>query len=147
MRRFWFNYEKIRSTTHLRGNTLKPRGGISLGQSIFSPSFAHSSAQILATFSGMGLAGLRTTSTLRPKTSSAHLLHLPSYPASSHRRYFRRVSPVHADFSRSLSPSWGRGPWRWVLLGFEDQSFGIHQQVPLPAVDLLAAIVAPLLTA
>jgi hypothetical protein len=51
------------------------------------------------------LAGLRTTSTLKPKTSSAHLLLLPSYPASNHR-CFRRESPVRADSSRSLSPSW-----------------------------------------
>jgi hypothetical protein len=34
-----------------------------------------------------------------------------------------------------------------VYLGFEDQSFGIHQQVLLPAVELLASVVAPLLIA
>jgi hypothetical protein len=38
---------------------------------------AHSSAQTLATFSGTGLGGLRTTSTLNPITSSAHRLPLP----------------------------------------------------------------------
>src|SRR5215203_5938819 len=97
--------EKVLSTTHRRGRATYPRGGISLCQSIFLPSLAHSSAQTFATCSGTGLGGLRTTSTLRPISSSAHLLPLPSYPASSHR-CLRRESPVRADSSRSLSPSW-----------------------------------------
>src|SRR5215218_3325937 len=71
----------------------------------FLPSLAHSSAQIFATLSATGLGGLRTTSTLKPKPSSAHRLPLPSYPASTHK-CFRRESPVRADSSRSLSPSW-----------------------------------------
>src|SRR5215211_7901323 len=78
---------------------------MSFRQSTSLPSLAHSSAQIFATFSGMGLGGLRTTSTLKPISSSAHLLSLPSYPASSHRCE-RRESPHRADSSRSLSPSW-----------------------------------------
>ena len=47
-------------------------------QSTFLPSLAHSSAHLFATFSGTGLGGLRTTSTLRPMPSSAHFLPLPS---------------------------------------------------------------------
>src|SRR5215218_7169861 len=104
MRRFWPNQEKVRSTTHRRGKATYPRGGISLSQSIFLPSLPHSLAQIFATSSGTGLGGLRTTFTLKPITSSAHFLPLPSYPASNHR-CFRRESPVLADCSRSLSPS------------------------------------------
>ena len=55
-----------------------PRGGMSLSQLIFLPSLAHSLAQTLATSSDTGFGGLRTTSTLKPITSSAHLLPLPS---------------------------------------------------------------------
>ena len=40
---------------HLRGKATYPRGGMSLCQSTFLPSLAHSSAQAFATFSGMGL--------------------------------------------------------------------------------------------
>src|ERR671916_1742375 len=105
MRRFWPSQEKVRSTTHLLGNTRKPLGGISLRQSIVSPSLAHSSAQIRAVCSGTGLGGLRTTSTLRPRTCAAHLLPLPSYPASS-QRCFKCESSVRADRSSNLSPSW-----------------------------------------
>jgi hypothetical protein len=36
---------KVRSTTHLRGSTVKPRAGISFCQSTCSPSLAHSCAQ------------------------------------------------------------------------------------------------------
>src|SRR5215216_6378421 len=93
-----------------------PRGGISLRQSIFLPFLAHSSAQTFATCSGTGLGGLRTTSTLKPITCSAHLLPLPSYPASSHR-CLRRESPVRADSSRSLSPSWS-GTFALCTLAF-----------------------------
>ena len=55
----------------------EPRGGMSLCQSTFLPSLAHSCAHTIATFSGTGFGGLRTTSTLKPRTSSAHLLPLP----------------------------------------------------------------------
>lgn len=79
IRPFWPNHEKVRSTTHLlRGKATYPLGGMSLRQSTLLPSLAHSSAQILATFSGTGLGGLRTTFTLEPMPSSAHLLPLPS---------------------------------------------------------------------
>jgi hypothetical protein len=78
MRLFWPNQQKVPSTTHLLGKTRNPRGGISLYQSIFLPSLAHSSAHIRATFSGIGFGGLRTTSTLNPRISSAHRLPLPS---------------------------------------------------------------------
>src|SRR5215217_663718 len=54
MRRFWLNHEKVLSTTHLRGSTSNPLRGKSLCQSISQPSLAHSSAQILATFSVLG---------------------------------------------------------------------------------------------
>src|SRR5215217_7232315 len=56
----------------------KTPGGINLRQSTSLPSLAHSSAQTLATCSESGfVGGLRTTSTLTPRTSSAHLLPLP----------------------------------------------------------------------
>ena len=77
IRRLWEIQAKVRSTTHLLGNTPKPFGGINLCQFTAFPSLAHSSAQRLATSSGRGFLGLRTTSTLKPKTSSAHLLPLP----------------------------------------------------------------------
>jgi quercetin dioxygenase-like cupin family protein len=44
---------------------------------VLLPSFAHSLAQISATFSGRGFLGLRTTSTLNPIISSTHFLPLP----------------------------------------------------------------------
>ena len=66
-----------------------------------------------ATSSGTGLGGLRTTSTLKPNTSSAHLLPLPSYPASSHR-CFRRESPPRADCEVGASAHPGRGSSRCV---------------------------------
>ncbi len=47
----------------------------------------------------------RTTSTLKPNTSCAHHLPLPSYPASSHRCESRGTS-VRAYFSKSPRPSW-----------------------------------------
>jgi hypothetical protein len=75
---FWVSHEKVLSTTHLLGNTRKPRGGMSLYQSTFLPSLAHSLAQILATFSEVGFRGLRTMSILTPKASSAQRLPLPS---------------------------------------------------------------------
>src|SRR5215216_4180450 len=53
------------------------RGQKLLCQSTCLPSLAHSCAQSLATSSGSGIQGLRTTSTLKPNTSSAHLLPLP----------------------------------------------------------------------
>ena len=34
-----------------------------------------------------------------------------------------------------------------VHLGFDHQTLGVHQQMPLPAADLLAAVEAPLLAA
>src|SRR5919206_3168522 len=67
MRRLWLNQAKVLSTTHLRGKTSKPRRGSNLCQSIFSPSLAHSSAQIPAIFSGIGFGVRRTTSTLSPR--------------------------------------------------------------------------------
>src|SRR5215213_4099185 len=78
---------------------------MSFCQSIWLPSLAHSLAQSFATCSGTGLDGLRTISTLTPITSSAHLLPLPSYPASSHKCE-RSESPSRADSSRSLRPPW-----------------------------------------
>jgi len=77
MRRLWQSQAKVRSTTHRLGKTRKPLGGMSLCQSIFLPSLAPSSAQILAIFSGTGFGGLRTTSTLKPSTFSAHSLPRP----------------------------------------------------------------------
>jgi len=50
-------------------------------QELAPPSLDHLSARIFATFSGTGFGGLRTTSTLEPKTSSAHRPPRPSYPA------------------------------------------------------------------
>src|SRR5215203_990877 len=46
---------------------------MSFCQSTFLPSLAHSRAHLSATSSGRGFSGLRTTSTLNPITSSAHL--------------------------------------------------------------------------
>jgi hypothetical protein len=63
-----------------RQDLSKPRRrGSSLCQSIFSPSLAHSSAQILvAIFSGARFGLVRcTTSTLRPNSFSTHSLPLP----------------------------------------------------------------------
>src|SRR5215210_3831800 len=105
MRLFWLNHAKVRSTTHLRGNTRKPRGGMSLCQSIFLPSLAHSSAHLFATFSGVGFRGRRTTFTLKLKASSAHRFPVPSYPASN-QRCFRRETSARADSSNSFKPSW-----------------------------------------
>jgi hypothetical protein len=54
MRRYWLNREKVRSTTLLRGNTLKFRWGMSLCQSTSSPYSTYStrsSAHPFATFS------------------------------------------------------------------------------------------------
>ena len=51
MRRYWLNREKVRSTTLLRGNTLRFRWGMSLCQSTFSPYLTRSSAHPFATFS------------------------------------------------------------------------------------------------
>src|SRR5215212_1067294 len=126
MRQFWPSQEKVLSTTHLLGNTRNPRGGISLCQSIVSPSLAHFSAQIRAVSWGTGLGGLRTTSTLRPRISAAHLLPLPSYPASS-QRCFKCESSVRADRSSNLSPSWGRGPWRAVYFGLEYETLSVYK--------------------
>lgn len=64
-------------TTHLRVRTRKPLGGMRLYQSTAYPSLAHSATQSSATFSGTGLGGLRTTSTLKPITPSAQRLPLP----------------------------------------------------------------------
>src|SRR5918997_1867083 len=74
MRRLWQSQAKVLSTTQRRGRTSKPRRAISLCQSIFSPSLAHSSAQIRAIFSDVGFGVRCTTSTLRPSTFSAHSL-------------------------------------------------------------------------
>ena len=114
MRRFWPNQEKVRSTTHRRGKATYPRGGISLSQSIYLPSLAHSLAQIFATSSGTGLGGLRTTSTLKPITSSAHFLPLPSYPASTTGAsdVKARSLPTAAEASARLGPGPSRcAPW------------------------------------
>src|SRR3712207_699515 len=54
---------------------------MSLRQSTLLPALAHSSAQIFATFSGIDFGGRLTTSTLKPKASSAHLFPRPSYPS------------------------------------------------------------------
>ena len=70
--------QKVRSTTHLRGRTQKPLGGINLCQLTSFPSLAHYSwAHSCATLSGTGFLGLRTTSTLKPKASAAQRLPLP----------------------------------------------------------------------
>jgi hypothetical protein len=51
---FWSIQAIVRSTTHLRGSTWKPLGGMILFQSTFTPSLAHSLAQAINTFSGAG---------------------------------------------------------------------------------------------
>src|SRR5919107_5555077 len=81
---FWLNHAKVRSTTQRLGNTSKPRRGSNLCQSMCQPSLDHSSAQILATFSGVGFGVRCTTSTLTPNSLSTHSLPLPRYPASTH---------------------------------------------------------------
>jgi hypothetical protein len=50
-----------------------PPGALVLGKGrhLLAP-LAPSSAHLFATFSGTGFGGLRTTSTLKPDTSSAH---------------------------------------------------------------------------
>ena len=50
---------------------------LGLSVEVVPPALARSLAQASATFSGTGLGGLRTTSTLNPRTSSAHFLPLP----------------------------------------------------------------------
>ena len=78
IRLFWPSHEKVRSTTHLLGSTLKPLGGISLCQSTSLPSLAHYCAQRLATFSGTGFLGLaHDLLHAQAILSSAHLLPLP----------------------------------------------------------------------
>ena len=75
---FWSNHENVRSTTHRLGNTWKPRGGNSFAQSTLTPSLCHCSAHALRTFSGAGLRGRSTRSTLHPKVFSTQSLPLSS---------------------------------------------------------------------
>ena len=65
---------------------------MSLCQFTSLPSLAHSLAQTSATFSGTGLEGLRTTSTLTPIASSTHFLPLPWQPASTHKSKTRKAT-------------------------------------------------------
>jgi hypothetical protein len=48
-----------------------------------------------------------------------------------------RAAPTEAAASTRL----GRAPWRCAHLGFQDQSFGVHEQVALPAPHLLLVFV------
>src|ERR687889_839133 len=114
MRLLWEIHAKVRSTTHLRGKTRKPLGAINLCQSTSLPSLAHSCAQSLATSSGSGFRGLRTTSTLKPNASSAHL------------------QPILV------------GHLGAVYLGLEHQPLRVHQQVALSAFHLLGGVEAAL---
>jgi hypothetical protein len=83
-------------------------------------------AHPFATSPATGLVGFRTTFTLKPETPSAHLLPLPSYPASSHR-CFRRESPVCADPSTVTSQSVLVRDLRAVDLRLGYRSLGIHR--------------------
>src|SRR5215212_3336824 len=81
---FCESHEKVRSTTQRLGKTSKPRRGSNFCQSISQPSLDHSSAHIIATFSGVGLGVRCTTSTLRSNSFSTQSLPRPWYPASTH---------------------------------------------------------------
>src|SRR5215208_4290202 len=72
----WSIQENVRSTTHLRGSTWKPLGGMSFSQSTFIPSLAHSLAHALSTSSGAALRARSTSSTLQPRVFSTTILAL-----------------------------------------------------------------------
>jgi hypothetical protein len=76
--RLWLIQAKVRSTTHLRGRTRKPRGGISLCQSTSSPSLAHS----LEPTALCHLLGERLLGLAHHLHAQAHLLLCPT-PAPS----------------------------------------------------------------
>src|SRR5919107_2376539 len=87
---------------------------MSLCQSTSLPSLAHySCAQILATFSGMGFCGLRTTSTLRPITCSAHRVYLgPRIPHRATGASDAKVRSALTEVGASVHPALGL--WRCV---------------------------------
>src|ERR687890_1026479 len=116
MRRFCPNHEKVRSTTHLLGNTLKPLGGSSCSQSMATPSLAHSLAHALITFFGAIFGGCCTTSTVQPKAPSIHSFALPLYPASNHRCFKRgNLSSVHRSSGSTPSRSMTLALWTLAL--------------------------------
>src|SRR5215210_6062392 len=92
---FWPSQEKVLSTTHLRGKATYPRGGISLCQSTFLPSLAHSCAQICATFSGIGFGGLGACAP--PPRSTLELPRPIVCPCPRSRRRARGVSSVRVQ--------------------------------------------------
>src|SRR5215204_924575 len=74
----WSIQAIVRSTTHLRGSTWKPLGGMSFSQSSATPSLAHSLTHALSTSSGAGLRARSTSSTLQPRVFSTQSLPLSS---------------------------------------------------------------------
>ena len=68
----------VRSTTHLRGSTTKPLGGMNSSHSTLTPSLAHSAAHRISTSSGAGYFGRSTKSTLQPNVFLTQSAPLPS---------------------------------------------------------------------
>jgi hypothetical protein len=130
------NHEKVHSTTHLLDNTQKPRSGMTLWQSTFSPSLVRSCAHICATLSGIiwnrGLeacARLPPTSTFkpvppRPTSCPDPRSRRPTTGASSVRT---RWSPVQEQFEYVLVGNLGA-----VDLNLDDRPFGVYQRTMFP---------------
>ena len=73
---------------------------------LFVFSLAHSWTQTFTTFSGTRLAGLGTTSTLKPMPFLSPSLSPSLLDGLQPKRCLKRESSLRADSSSSLSPSW-----------------------------------------
>jgi hypothetical protein len=120
-----------------RQDLTKPRRGISRCQSVCCPSLDHSSAQILATFSGVGFGVRCTTSTLKPSHIFCPVL-APTLITCIHPQVGKAWKAITYTLQQQLDP---------ILIGdfsahdlgfFEHQSLCIHQEMALSGAHLLA---------
>ena len=132
------------STTHLLGSTRKPLGGKSFCQSTATPSLAHSLAHAISTSSGAAFAGAprdpRSSPGSSPPSPRPCPLRGSPRPATDDER---RGEPLVGSPQQRLDPLVIHHLGA-VDLGLEHQALGVHQQVTLTALDLLASVVTAL---
>jgi hypothetical protein len=119
-----------------------PRCGSSLCQSICQPSLAHSSAEILAVFSGVGFGVRCTTSTLRPNAFSFCSFLTPTLVTCVHPQMRKAGNTIVGGLQHQLDAVLIRHLGA-VDFGLEHQPFRIHQEMALSATYLLSTYSRP----
>jgi hypothetical protein len=144
MRRLWLIHANVRSATQRRGRFSKPGRG-QLAKIHPVPLLEPFPGPDLQNLLGRGLGRAIDHLDLH-----AECLLDPILASTSVTRVHPQLrKPRQARTSRFEQPTdavlvWDLGA---VDLGFDHQTLGVHQQMPLPAADVLASVEAPLLAA